>query len=304
MKLDEILSELIDQGGYRRNRGKICDSVGISPAALSQYVSGRTKPSFDVLLRLADFFEVSVDYLVYGQQVRAIAAPDYGPLVKYVDISLSRIQQRAQQHSSIVTRVGRILSEQIDDAVRDVVDGSLGTSAGLLPDDDTLTLETYSDETQLITMNLGYDIITMPDSDEEAAGRFLPIVAQNINNQRTYKFLLPSRLGVDWKELVVRMRKLLSYQCSQEAITQYCLFRATDTPIFAGLGICRLDLETLKMQQPAFLETISEFIDASGWISYTIPTSEHLTADALHDVRHRENARKQFDYLWKNSVAL
>ncbi len=37
VKLAEILSDLIDQGGYRRNRGKICQAVEISPAALSQY---------------------------------------------------------------------------------------------------------------------------------------------------------------------------------------------------------------------------------------------------------------------------
>jgi hypothetical protein len=49
---------------------------------------------------------------------------------------------------------------------------------------------------------------------------------------------------------------------------------------------------------------IGDFVDEDGWLSYNIPPSSHLTADALHDARHRKNARRQFDYMWRNGVSL
>lgn len=38
--------------------------IGVTQQAISYYESGKDIPSLDVLLRLADFFDVSLDYLV------------------------------------------------------------------------------------------------------------------------------------------------------------------------------------------------------------------------------------------------
>ena len=43
-----MLESLIERGGYKRNRIKILGALGISPAALSQYVRGETKSSVRV----------------------------------------------------------------------------------------------------------------------------------------------------------------------------------------------------------------------------------------------------------------
>ena len=39
-------------------------AVGIDQRTLSNYETGKTKPDSDALIRLADFFDVSIDYLV------------------------------------------------------------------------------------------------------------------------------------------------------------------------------------------------------------------------------------------------
>lgn len=304
VKLGKILSNLIDNGGYRRNRGKICEAAGVSPAALSQYISGRTKPSFDVLVRLADFFEVSLDYLVYGQQRRGDAAVDYGPIVKYVDVSLTRLQDATQQQAHIVNRVGAMLARQIETAVRSTVEASAGYGAGLISDDDTLLLESFSDETQLITMNLEYDIIELPDTAEGAAGRFLPVVAANISQGRPYKFLLAGQSALDWRGLVQKYRKILNDMASSEMVNNYCHFRLSDSPVFSGLGIYRLNVPTLIAEQPALYELVAPFIDVTGHISYSIPPSDRLTADAPHDLKHLTNAKSQFEILWRRSTAI
>ncbi|MCI8477113.1 MAG: helix-turn-helix transcriptional regulator [Oscillospiraceae bacterium] len=42
----------------------VADALGLSKAAISQFESGKNAPSSAVLLALADFFNISLDYLV------------------------------------------------------------------------------------------------------------------------------------------------------------------------------------------------------------------------------------------------
>ena len=90
-----MLESLIEHGGYSRNRKRVSSRLGISGAALSQYIREQTWPSFSKLLAIADFFDVSLDYLVYGQPTSA-SATDYGPLYSYFDHALADSEARAQ----------------------------------------------------------------------------------------------------------------------------------------------------------------------------------------------------------------
>ncbi|WP_307831203.1 helix-turn-helix domain-containing protein [Nucisporomicrobium flavum] len=292
---------LIDEGGYRRNRQEICDQVGITAGALSQYLSGRTYPKFETLVKLAAFFDVSLDYMVYGDQKRGVAELDYGPLARYIDLSLSRIQSQTEQHSALVARVGRALAKQVDDAVESALQmTSEFTAAGMLHDDETLLLEGYSEETLLVSMNLQYDVIDLPDA-KDTAGRFFPVVARNIAAGRSYQFLLPGLMEVDWKPLVSKFRTLLAEHTSGEKVTSYCQFRIADVPLFAGFGVYRLALDDLRKEQPSFFEQVQPYTNGDGWIGYSIPPSAQLLADALFDERHLNNALKQFTSIWKKA---
>ena len=42
---------------------QLAAAIGISEVGLQNYEGGRRKPAFDVLLALADYFGVSLDYL-------------------------------------------------------------------------------------------------------------------------------------------------------------------------------------------------------------------------------------------------
>ena len=56
------LNDLIFKQGVRK---KDCaTAVGITTGALSQFFSKKTSPSFETLVSLADYFGVSIDYLV------------------------------------------------------------------------------------------------------------------------------------------------------------------------------------------------------------------------------------------------
>lgn len=48
----------------REKQSSVASSIGITESTLSAYEKGTRKPSFDVLLKLAKYYSVSIDYLV------------------------------------------------------------------------------------------------------------------------------------------------------------------------------------------------------------------------------------------------
>lgn len=58
MNLKKILAE---SGLTQQN---VADDLGISPQAVNNYVHEKREPSIEMLIKLADYFNVSVDYLI------------------------------------------------------------------------------------------------------------------------------------------------------------------------------------------------------------------------------------------------
>lgn len=48
----------------REKQSSVASSIGITESTLSAYEKGTRKPSFDVLLKLAKYYSVSINYLV------------------------------------------------------------------------------------------------------------------------------------------------------------------------------------------------------------------------------------------------
>lgn len=62
MKNGHRIAELREQKGWTQEQ--LSASIGISRAALSHYEKNRRKPDYETLDRLADLFQVSIDYLL------------------------------------------------------------------------------------------------------------------------------------------------------------------------------------------------------------------------------------------------
>lgn len=62
MKFQERLVHIRKARGLTQKQ--LAAAVGLSEVGLQNYEGGRRKPAFDVLIALADYFDVSLDYLV------------------------------------------------------------------------------------------------------------------------------------------------------------------------------------------------------------------------------------------------
>lgn len=61
MEFKEIVKLLRKQNGYTQKQ--IASTLGISERAYQHYELGTRKPDYDGLVQLADYFDVSLDYL-------------------------------------------------------------------------------------------------------------------------------------------------------------------------------------------------------------------------------------------------
>jgi len=77
MPLGERIKELRKEAGW--SQGELAEKVGTDARQVSRYENGRITPSLDVLVRIAEVLNVSIDHLVVeGVARRPLHAPDHG----------------------------------------------------------------------------------------------------------------------------------------------------------------------------------------------------------------------------------
>src|SRR5262245_61633022 len=68
MSLQERVKELRKEHGW--SQGELAERVSADPAQISRYENGRITPSADIIVKLADVFDVSTDYLLVENSPR------------------------------------------------------------------------------------------------------------------------------------------------------------------------------------------------------------------------------------------
>jgi transcriptional regulator with XRE-family HTH domain len=300
VKFGQMLESLIEHGGYTRNRKRIATRLGISVAALSQYIREQTTPSFSKLLAIADFFDVSLDYLVYGQPTGGSPITDYAPLYRYVDHALGDVQARGSRHTAVVARIGRMLADQIDEVAETLARTPAAAREGLMQDDELLRLERYCQQCDLVSLNLEFDIIE--SENELVPGRFLSVVAANLEKGATYRFILPQDRR--WDSPVEACRQMLARQIGGDRVRANCAFRLTAAPVITGILLYRLDTIRLQAEEPLFYAQICDYLDDGEWLGCVIRPNNDSNSDMLMDARHVQRSRRAFNLMWSSGVAV
>src|SRR5690606_35436184 len=69
MSLGSKIKQLRERNGIQQK--DFAKKIGVSNVVLSRYESGERKPDYDTLIKIADFFEVTTDFLL-GRETIAI----------------------------------------------------------------------------------------------------------------------------------------------------------------------------------------------------------------------------------------
>lgn len=293
VKLETMLTRLIERDGYSRNRQPILDSIRVTAAALSQYVRGRTRPSFDKLLALADFFDVSLDYLVYGESTTIPADP--APFARYVQQALSDERVRANRHAELVSRVGGLLMGRVKDVAKDL-EARLAAFEGLISIEDILRVEHHCKQADIVADDLEADIILNKDG-AAAAGEFFPIVVDNLSRQCTYRFLLIGDLTTQ-SPSVARFREMIKKAVGGDQLHEYCFFRTATTPVVTAPVLYRLDVSSFAAAEPAIFTQVGNYILDDTWLGYLNRCNNESGADMLMTPNRTKRAHDAFEDLW------
>jgi transcriptional regulator with XRE-family HTH domain len=298
VKFGKMLESLIEHDGSSRSRKRISRELGISGSALSQYIRQQNWPSFLKLLSIADYFNVSLDYLVYGQPGSS-ALPDYGPLYRYIDHALADVQARGSRHTAVVARIGRVLADRVDAVAKELAATPAAAREGLIQDDELLRLESYCLRCDLVSLNLDFNVI--PAAGGAAPGRFLSVVASNLERGTPYRFLLPQ--GEPWIEIARDFRMLLSDQVGGDRMRENCTFRMTAAPVSNGIVLYQLDVARLEVEEPALHAQIRDYLNEDVWLGCVARTNNDSNSDMLMDPQHVGRAREAFARMWSSSLA-
>ena len=302
VKLETMLNSLIERGGYSRNRQPILDCIHVTAAALSQYTRGRTRPSFDKLVTLADFFDVSLDYIVYGEPTGAPVDPD--PVARYVEQALIDMRTRTNRHSELAARIGRLLIDRINDVAAEAIDSRSAGMEGLIEDVESVRVERYCRQADIVATDLDSDVISVAvgegKPDEGAPGQFFPVVAENLINGCRYRFLLAGELTIH-SPSVTYFREMIAEAVGGDRLHEYCLFRVTTEPLAGAPVIYQLDTSAFATEEPALYAQFNNYLLNDTWLGYLNRPNSESTADMLMDPSHLARARDEFEIRWSNA---
>ena len=77
MRLKDTLKELRIKNGY--TQAELSSLLGVRQYNISDYEIGRIEPSIDILIKYANLFHVSIDYIV-GRKTKEEKSRDYAAL--------------------------------------------------------------------------------------------------------------------------------------------------------------------------------------------------------------------------------
>jgi len=149
--LAEILRGLLDGPGAVGSRKKLARALGVNDATVSHYLHGRAKPSFDTLVGIARFFNVTLDYLVFGERPPLQEDASAG-LRAHLRRAVVEASDLGGRHLDMVARISRRLQSEIDVVARALAEGGehLGP-VGFVTDAEAIGMEACITRIRIMT---------------------------------------------------------------------------------------------------------------------------------------------------------
>lgn len=299
IQLHSILKSLVKEKKSNSILQKdVANDLKISESSLNQLISGKAKPSLDTLLRIRDYFDESLDFLVYGENNVTKSLID-DSMYRYIDITLTKLVEKLDLQKDSFYRITEVLIKNINASAKDVSENEK-IAPGLINVDDIYSLEGFSNETRLITINLQDDLISVPGKEEVTAGKFIPIVISNIKSGRKYKFILPDIAAKNWKTTVSKFRSVLIKNGCDHSMIKSNIEIKTCKPnvFFSGCCIYNLDIERFEGNNVGLFERLRDSIIGSS-LGLLLSCSSKLPGDIVMDKEYLDFAKKSFDNLWR-----
>lgn len=299
VKFSAILADLLADPGQAVSRKKLASYLGVNEATVSHYVRGRSNPSFEALVGMAQFFNVSLDFLVFGERPPTSTRDDSAGLRAEIRRAVLDGADMAGKHVDLVTRISRRLQAEIERAAKELLadPANLGP-VGFITYAEAAAMESCARHVRVMTRMFQSDV------NEGERGVFFDVVAGNLRATVPYEYLLcgDSRY---WQPEVAAYRDLLSTADLRFEMTHNSLqFRVINYEVPAAVCILDLDVSRLRRQEPILWERQQQAISEDGRWAYISVERADAQGGVVLEPAYRESAFRLFESGWRNAIGI
>ncbi|MEV6843604.1 helix-turn-helix transcriptional regulator [Actinoplanes sp. NPDC051411] len=290
---EAVLEDLLNAPSVVGNRKKLARAIGVNEATISHYLHGRIKPSFDVLLAIANFFNVSLDYLVFGERPLAPLQDESTGVRADIRRAVVEASDLRGRQLDMVARISRRLQTQIEEAARSLTEiGDSQRPVGFVTDAEAIGMEACITRMRIMTR------LFQSDTNEGEPGAFFEVVAENLRRARPYQYLLYGERA-DWAPQVEKFRLLVERAgLSTELLRESLQFRCVAEELVTSVCILDLDMSLIERREPILLERHRDNISPHGVWAYLSIERADAQGGVTIEPLYLQSTLRQFSRDW------
>lgn len=312
IKFREILDSLLQHSGPTVTRKKLASAIGVSEATVSHYVRGRIKPSFEALVGIAGYFNVTLDYLVFGEHQQAPVGEESSSVRVEVLRALAEANSYSGRQRDLVFRINQRLHDEVERVARTLLDSpeNLGP-AGFLTDPEAMAIESCAVRTVVMIRTAPADIavdatgrVMVDENGHAVPGVYFDTLVRNINAGRRYQYLFYGKRPTfdtyarTYREMLVRA------DLAPETVHANVEFRTIDSELPIGIVIHELDVALLERREAMLWERYHDSAVMDDTLAYIATRHEDALGGIILYGTYFSSARKMFERDWRIATIL
>ncbi|GAA2021951.1 hypothetical protein GCM10009839_18960 [Catenulispora yoronensis] len=304
IKFDEILKSLLDRHRATVTQKKLATALGVSGTTVSHYVTGRIRPSFQALIAIAAFFNVTLDYLVFGERVVQASAADADNLRVEVMRAMAETNAYHGRQRDLVVRVNRRLYDEVERVARALLEDPENASpSGFFTDAEAMAIEACARRTRVMTRGVPASLAVETDG-MVGRGPFFDILLGSVLNGRNYQYLFYGARP-NFEPYVKAYRDLFDdADLPPDLFDEHVDFRIIDTELPAGLVLYDLDLQQFERREPVLWERFRHDGIVDGIFAYVSIRHEESNGGIVLRNEYLASALRMFDRDWTQAKQL
>lgn len=307
-----VLKQLVEER-YKRNRAGLAEQLHISPSAISQYVCGRATPSVDVLVHLAEILDVSLDYLVLGQE-RTAPPPELGYLAGHLESHMRKLEHQNATLCDLVTRISAQTGAQLAALIRSAAEKLVyecSNVAGTLTPLEVATLERCDTYTMVVMADLSNEILVLPQEgleDTAAPGFFAQVIVKNLLDGGRYEYIAPQKASLRRVGSLLRQEVIRLSELDPAIVDRRLQIRYASHGCIPGFVIHHSVMERIHQRAGHLVEQVMRFVypdpenEKMGYIATVTPASPSSQNYSLMAKEDVPDVIEEFRVLRRNAT--
>ncbi len=272
------------------SRTDLCEQVGLSESALSNYLNGRIPQSLEPIVSLAAFFDVSLDYLITGSEHSRGGA--YREIEHLLQRHAVGMEQRVEGQSDLFLRVIESFLKNTRTVVNEEIKKNDSFNSAILDEDQVWALERCADEVTIATPYMKNEVLYDPASDKLTTGRYFNYIRKclEINPDIRYHFIVNAEPLLP-KMIEQRFLALL-HQHGVQLNNNEVRVTVTKNIIYSQFVIYRLNQTRLRATNELLFQRVQPSAGDNYEIGIVLAPSDQAQLNIMMDTKNLQIAKE------------